>query len=31
LQADTLVRRVSDIVNAAFGLTPDEVALMVFD
>ncbi len=27
-EADTLERRVSDLVNAAFGLTPAEVALM---
>jgi hypothetical protein len=27
-EADTLERRVSDAVNAAYGLTPDEVALM---
>ena len=27
-EADALERRVSDIVNAAFGLTPDEVKLM---
>jgi hypothetical protein len=27
-EADTLERRVSDLVNAAFGLTPAEVALI---
>ncbi len=27
-EAEVLERRVSDIVNAAFGLTPDEVKLM---
>ncbi|HUR55953.1 MAG TPA: hypothetical protein VMZ71_17590, partial [Gemmataceae bacterium] len=27
-EAATLERRVSDVVNAAFGLTPDEVKLM---
>jgi hypothetical protein len=27
-EADALERRVSDLVNAAYGLTPEEVALM---
>jgi hypothetical protein len=27
-EADALERRVSDLVNAAYGLTPDEVKLM---